>query len=390
VTPTTAATPIPNVIPPASPTAESIFGPILSIPGLDHGRILPSPDGRYVATVASDLLCIHNAKMLQRKNCANLERAGLVGIDVNGVVWSPDSRHLALTEPFAPTGDKGVESDLWRYDIDSATLTDLTIDRIAGKVATLTGEGTSFISATGPAWSPDGQAILFVQSEWNGGWSTTIGRIPANGGAVATVLIVDPDEPMTVPTGSLQVTSEGNIIFTRDRAAPTDPGNGVWQVSIFGSEMTQLLAPPSDATFVPRVVALSPTEQHALVLFPREGKDGQSANAPALLDLQTGSIKLLGLNGGPSSIEGRATMAAFSPDGTALIYVWAPVNDGEQQVVVRMLINGSETVLGSGVETAPTDGHGAWWTTDGMVFLNASNANPRFYRFNPDVTVPRG
>jgi Tol biopolymer transport system component len=357
---------------------------------MDHGRILPSPDGRYVATVAGDLLCIHNAKTLQRKNCANLQRDGLVGIDVNGVVWSPDSRHLALTEPFAPTGDEGVESDLWTYDIDSATLTDLTVDRISGKIAALTSEGTSFISATGPAWSPDGQAILFVQSVWNGNWSTTIGRISATGGAVETVLIVDPDEPMTVPTGSLQVTSDGNIIFTRDRAAPTDPGNGVWQVSIFGSEMTQLLAPPSDANFVPRVVALSPTEQHALVLFPRQGKDGQSANAPALLDLRTGSIKLLGLNGGPSSVEGRATMAAFSPDGTALIYVWAPVNDGNQQVVVRLLINGSETVLGSGLETVPTDGHGAWWTSDGIVFLNASDTEPRFYRFNPDLTEPRG
>jgi dipeptidyl aminopeptidase/acylaminoacyl peptidase len=340
--------------------------------------------------VAEDSLCIHNAKTLQRKNCANLKRDGLIGIDVDGVVWSPDSRHLALTEPFAPDGDAGVESDLWRYDIDGGALNDLTIDRVTGKIASLTASGTSFVSVTGPAWSPDGQAILFVQSVWDGSWSTTIGRVAADGGGVETILIVDPDEPMTVPTGSLQVTSAGDVIFTRDRAAPTDPGNGVWQVSIFGSDMTQLLAPPTDATFVPRVVALSPTEQHALVLFPREGQDGQSADAPALLDLQTGSIKLLGLNGGPSSVEGRATMAAFSPDGTALIYVWSPINDGEQQVVVRLLINGSETVLGTGIETVPTDGHGAWWTSDGDVFLSASSTEPRFYRFNPDAAGTNG
>jgi hypothetical protein len=83
-------------------------------------------------------------------------------------------------------------------------------------------------------------------------------------------------------------------------------------------------------------------------------------------------------------------MAAFSPDGKALIYFWAPADDGKQQVVVRLLINGTETVLGSGAETVPTDGHGAWWTTDGMVFLNASDTKPRFYHFNPEMTEPRG
>ncbi|MGH2532240.1 MAG: hypothetical protein ACRDJW_08010 [Thermomicrobiales bacterium] len=378
-TPEPTATPTPEPTPTPTPelTPESQVNLLTTLPA---GRILPSPDGDYIAVAAEDGLCIHNATTLQRKNCARLDGAGLIAIDIDGVVWSPDSRNLALTEPFSARTGEGFESDVWRYNIDSAELFNLTADGITGPAGDLINQGATFNADTSPAWSPDGQSILFVRTNWSGGsGSTTIGRTTFGGGAAVDVLIVDRDEAQTVPTGALVVTSDGNVIFTRERARPTDQGNGVWRVSIFGETIDQLLAPATDATSVPRVVALSPAEDRVLLRFPSLTGDG--AESFVFLDLTTGSLKLIDENGEPSMEGGRAISAAFSPDGSHLVYTWAPSDGGPASIIVRRLINGMEIVLLDEIEIEPSpSGQGIWWTADGFVFVETAQEPPSFVR----------
>jgi dipeptidyl aminopeptidase/acylaminoacyl peptidase len=121
-----------------------------------------------------------------------------LGVDVRELVWRPDSGALALIADSHQRDEYSYErSDLWVATVD-------------GRIRRLTDDGFEYDS---PAWSPDGQALIFrrrqglsqvIQSKQTHGAAVDLYRMPASGGAMVNLTPdwdLIPDAPACTPDG---------------------------------------------------------------------------------------------------------------------------------------------------------------------------------------------
>ncbi len=306
------------------------------------------------------------------------------------MTWSPDSKYIAFSEGFNPDDPASVESDIWRFDPDAKTADDLTADQLTGPTGDLQAAGQSFNVDTSPAWSVDGSQIYFVRSTWNGsGWKTELSAMSANGGGVSSIVLVDQGSAAAVPTGTLVATADGYVVFTRDRGNAADSANGIWKVSIAGSAIDQLYAPPAGAGAVPQLASVAPDGSSMLVLFPAGATEGTPVATYGLIDQQTGVLKLIVRSGADEVGSGRTVAATYSPDGQSIVYVWEPSLGAQREVVRRSLLNGMEVVIATGVPPSAVsqDGAGVWWSGSGPLVVAAGNGEPAVLRI-PASDVP--
>jgi Tol biopolymer transport system component len=392
-TPSIEASPIFEATPevPETPTVvptpaglELEIGDFKPFPGATPGVMYPSPDGRQVAIVSSESLCAYRVTTGKRRACVDVEGSNIVGIDPNSIAWSPDSRYILFSEAFAATDDQSVESDIWRFDPDAKDVTDLTADQLVGPIGDLQAAGEAFNADTSPAWSPDGSQIFFERSNWNGtSWTTVISGMNADGSGIFQVVKVDDGAAGAVPSGTLVVTTDGFVIFTRDRGEPTSDGNGIWRVSIAGSTIEQLFAPPAGSTAVPRLASISPDgSSFLLVLIPGGNDGGTSVPTFGLVDRETGVVKLIVRTASNDAPNGRTVAATYSPDGNSIVYVWESAPGAPREVIRRSLQNGSEVVIASGVPSsaASPNGIGISWVAGGPLVVSAGDDEPAVLR----------
>jgi Leucine-rich repeat (LRR) protein len=99
-----------------------------------------SPDGKWIACVTGDGLCVMNADGSGRKRVA--KRGDLATV---GVCWSPDGRRIAFSVVYRGATGGSLHSRLYTVDVDGQDL------RPVGDT-----EGIC------PVWSPDGKRLLFT------------------------------------------------------------------------------------------------------------------------------------------------------------------------------------------------------------------------------------
>lgn len=401
-TTSTAATPVAEASPVASPesTATAIatpagldleIGEYKPFPGAEPGLMIASPDGRQVAIVSSESLCVYRVTTGQRRACVDVEGSNIVAIDPNSVTWSPASKYVAFSEAFTAADDQSVESDIWRFDPDEKDVIDLTADQMVGPIGDLQAAGANFNADTGPAWSPDGNQIYFQRSIWNGSaWTTVIMGMAADGSGVFQVVKVDDGTAGAVPSGTLVVTSDGFVVFTRDRGNPNDSGNGIWRVSIAGNTIDQLFAPPSGSSAVPRLASISPDgSSFLLVLIPGGSDGGTSVPTFGLVDRETGVVTLIVRTGSTDALNGRAVAATYAPDGGSIVYLWESAPGAPRELIRRSLLNGSEVVIASGIpaSAASPNGVGVSWADGGPLIVSAGDTDPAVLRI-PAADIP--
>ena len=265
----------------------------------------------------------------------------------------------------------------------------MTPDKAGGPVADLIAGGSAFSSDTSPAWSLDSSAVYFVRSTWDGQtWSTTIDAVSAAGGVTTPILNVDAGYPLTVPTGSMVVTNDGSLIVTRALDGAADANNGIWKVSIFGKEITQLYGYPPETTGVPLVRSVAADSLTLLVLLPGNSTGTGLPPTWALLT-SDGSMQVIARDGATLYSDGLTVAAGFAPDGRSLVYLWQPPDGQGRQIVHRSLTNGRESDIALNVPAAiDTGGETIVWTAGGPLVVTIRGEERAVIRISAEQIPP--
>jgi hypothetical protein len=176
------------------------------------------------------------------------------------LLWSPDSRYLALTQEWTRTLR---EPDLWVLDTTTRSLTNLTDDNIRNIPF---GDSVDEGESTGPlwieqsyTWGPDGN-LYFVRHERpnirdRNITSTALYRLPPTGGEPERIRDISAlfdwfaiyDFPQRDLSGSLVVSPDATqIAFIVQESRPDSEGNGVWVMSLSGEDAPRQVISISD------------------------------------------------------------------------------------------------------------------------------------------------
>ena len=290
---------------------------------IDNTRIIAlSPDGKWLAALRDKAVCIIAVDTLADKQCAEVKTGSL---DTRSIVWSPDSKRIVFTEDLPRYM---FESDIWTLAVDSGQLTDLTPDNVSGSFLKLTKDSAALLD-TMPGWSPDGQTLIFSRSDRNDGL-TTLYRVAVNGGSPEKILDAAGSGPIAV-WYSPRWLGNGKIVYTINHPKQTEPTNGVWLADSNGQNAKQLLVPDQQLG-APILTDVSAKGDRALIWYTGGAQGALKPNVSyfALLDLNSGQAIPLKPSG---EFTGLAN-AAFSPDGSKIVYVYRDTNK-QAHLVVR-------------------------------------------------------
>jgi Tol biopolymer transport system component len=335
-----------------------------------------SPDGKWFFGQRQEAICVFEADTLVEKACTSWSTP----LDPNSISWAPGSQRIVFTENINAL----LESDLWLFDIPSSTLRNLTDDGLAGDLSTSVQRAqadTADINLdTMPVWSPDGKSIAFIRSSYGNTKQTFLCLISASGGEVTKLIIVDAQHSLAVWSGMRWTPDGKKILFTITILDDETGKNGVWVVDKNGKNYKQLVKEREGWGYV-SLYDMSATGDKILIGYPRAiTRADKNPNLCffELMDLQTGDIAPLiesTANGDPSGTQREffsPTQAAFSPDGSKILYHYN-LGAGDQpapQLAIRDVNGTQEEVLGSWpVYTGEDIGTSLFWAENDTIYL---------------------
>jgi len=285
------------------------------------GRYLLALDGLTVSSGSTVPLCLYDIATLTRQHCVAILVRDAPTL-VLGIAWSPDAKHVAFTV----SRGTSVDQSMVVLDVRMGTLT---------RLPPLTG-------ATGndadPTWSADWRSLTFVRYNANDTWAD-IDRFDMGTGVIRRILTLDRDHaPINNGFSSLRLL-HGSRMLLYVASNPFMQG-GLMLMDVT-TRRTRTLVTESDplrqgVPEVPVLVDVTPDGATALIYFPYPQAGGPPENKSVfdLIDLPSGRVRPLLSTAGPGLSFSGPIAAAFSPDGTKVVYLYGTATARTSQIVV--------------------------------------------------------
>lgn len=316
-----------------------------------------SPDGIWMAATQDGELCVYAIEEPDKPRCFSPRNCR---ISASSIQWSPDGSRLAFTE----LHQEYYESDLWVLHAESGELVNLTDDG----VDLCTKEGTRGAGPMDilPVWSPDGESIAFYRSDDEG---VSLYRVAADGGTPEAVL-----GDSTVGGASLLWTTDGRMVYA-PLTGDADVA-GLWTLDLDSSALERLVEAESEMG-PPWLMDISAQGDRALIIYRLKGSATlftmPNVSFCALVDLDTGNVEPIKTATGEEPGFYGPTVAAFSPDGSKIIYSYTDASTQKAQLAVRDVTGGRENVLLTLDLSEPFWGlHRLIWADNDTIYLPAA------------------
>ena len=306
-----------------------------------------SPDGRWLVVYTypnppESHFCIYDSKELEPVFC--MPEQDEMGISLQPVSWSPDSKKLAFVErmPNIP-----VDTDIWILDIESARMVDITEDNVSG-ILSADMTGVPFMDHA-PTWSPDGVWIAFSRTTFNNEalrYETALYKIPAQGGEAEKIQKVS-EEPAAIPDGMLAWLADGRLIYTPRGQQLNGGALGLHAVDGAGEQPPQALERPGQETVLSNLLSVSSDSAYALVVHEIITNVKAEYTLIQLINLETGKstpLKPLQPNEIPFWFK-RSNWATFSPDSSKIAYFYESQTPTPQWRLALIDIGGDSEVI---------------------------------------------
>lgn len=258
-----------------------------------------SPDGQWIAGTQGftfdgapiaerGIMCVWHITS-RSSGCFGSEAS----VEPDSIAWSPDSTRVA----FARTRPN--------WSSQSGTLISLE-ETAEGSFSTYSIVDDEAVNAS-PAWSPDGQEVVFVRTDTAEG-TQAIMRVNLESGDPLELASLGgvSDQPTA---SSLHWLPNDTLIFLVHDSITDELPNGMWRVGLDGAGLAQVVASDAARPFV-RIDSISQDGQVASATV----RDPERGPTPVLIDLQSGAVTELTLPDGVSA----ASAAGVSPDGSTV------------------------------------------------------------------------
>lgn len=333
---TAAGSALPGLLRAQTPAAIPVSSGAIRYADVPGVALALSPDGTMLAGVVDR----ERFGIWDTETFATVAESGPLDeisiLDELSVAWSPDSTAVAWSLDAARLLR---DSDIYVFDVDTGTITNLTddepMDRDAVRLPLGGGDGEPLDVDLYPSWSADSESLYFARTVWKDApeLATSLWRISRDGTGATEIAELAPDQPFLV--SSIRAGSEdGSVLYATWPPRNDGPDHGVFLATPDGEIepiSTGLLAATTPAMVL---TSIAPEARKAsLVSFVNIAQlDNPTGPIWIEMDLDTGiptafeEVLSLPTGGSQDPVLLGAPAFLTDPDGSLTGYLYATAN----------------------------------------------------------------
>jgi hypothetical protein len=250
-----------------------------------------SPDGSWIAGLDTEgrAFCVWNVDSMEPSCDGALPDL----VETTSLAWSPDSTAVAFS---LGSVNRLVDSDIYVFEAASGTLHNLTDDDPgntgADEVTLITPQEGIVAIDRFPAWSPDGDSLVFARTLWGDADAAGVSMmtIPLAGGEPEERAVIEASAALPV-VGPMIWRADETILFSTRHPDPQNEMNGLWMLQPGGS-LTRLLDGTAGSGITEPVIADIATDGQQASVYSRLESLESLGQAPGIffhVDLDNGT-----------------------------------------------------------------------------------------------------